>query len=63
MTSEDFANYSHSYPVCFFRLGTGIEGQESALHTSDFNIDENALATGMGNLSWLAYSLLEEMRK
>ena len=61
MTSEDFANYSHSYPVCFFRLGTGIKGKESALHTSDFNIDENALATGMGNLSWLACSLLEEM--
>ena len=63
MTSEDFANFSHSYPVCFFRLGTGIEGKESALHTSDFNIDENALATGMGNLSWLACSLLEEMSK
>jgi len=62
MTSEDFAYYSHSYPVCFFRLGTGIVGKESALHTSDFNIDENALATGMGNLSWLACSLLEEMR-
>jgi len=61
MTSEDFANYSHSYPVCFFRLGTGIEGKESALHASDFNIDENALATGMGNLSWLAYSLLKEL--
>ena len=45
MTSEDFANYSHSCPVCFFRLGTGIKGKESALHTSDFNIDENALAT------------------
>ena len=62
MTSEDFANYSHSYPVCFFRLGTGIEGKESVLHTSDFNIDEKALATGMGNLSWLACSLLKEMR-
>ncbi len=61
MTSEDFANYSHSCPVCFFRLGTGIKGKESALHTSDFNIDENALATGMGNLSWLACSLLKEM--
>lgn len=61
MTSEDFANYSHSCPVCFFRLGTGIKGKEYALHTSDFNIDENALATGMGNLSWLACSLLKEM--
>ncbi len=62
MTSEDFANYSHSCPVCFFRLGTGIKGKEYALHTSDFNIDENALATGMGNLSWLACSLLKEMK-
>ena len=61
MTSEDFANYSHSCPVCFFRLGTGIKGKEYALHTSDFNIDENALATGMGNLSWLACSLLKEV--
>jgi len=62
MTSEDFANYSHSYPVCFYRLGTATKGEVSSLHTSNFDIDENALATGMGNLSWLAFSLLEEMR-
>ena len=61
MTSEDFANYSHSYPVCFYRLGTAIKGKVSSLHTSDFDINENALATGMGNLSWLAYSLLKEL--
>ncbi len=63
MTSEDFANYSHACPVCFYRLGTGIKGKEFALHTSDFNINENALVTGMGNLSWLAYSLLKELAK
>lgn len=56
MTSEDFAFYSQVIPSCFYRLGTGnIEkGITSAVHTPTFDIDENALQTGMGLMSWLA---------
>jgi hypothetical protein len=28
------------------------------LHTSDFDIDENGLETGVANLSWLVYNFL-----
>jgi amidohydrolase len=56
MTSEDFAYYSHRIPACFYRLGTGnkSKGITSSVHTSTFDIDENALVTGMGLMAWMA---------
>jgi amidohydrolase len=58
MTSEDFAFYSQVVPSCFYRLGTGnkAKGITSAVHTSTFDIDENALEIGMGLMAWLALS-------
>ncbi|MBC7886111.1 MAG: hypothetical protein H7X99_11595 [Saprospiraceae bacterium] len=58
MTSEDFAYYSQIIPACFYRLGTGNiqKGITSPVHTSTFDIDENALETGMGLMAWLAYN-------
>lgn len=49
MGAEDFAYYSHCIPACFYRLGVGnIEkGIVSGVHTSTFNIDENAIEEGM----------------
>lgn len=60
MTAEDFAYYSHEIPACFFRLGTGnaTKGIQSPVHTSTFDIDENALKTGMGLMAYLAISQL-----
>ena len=62
MTSEDFAYYSQVMPSCFYRLGiaNNAEGLNKGLHTSEFNIDEKALLTGVGLMSWLAYSMLSE---
>lgn len=56
MAAEDFAFYSHQVPGCFYRLGTRNEsmGLVSGVHTPSFDIDENALKTGMGLLSYLA---------
>lgn len=56
MTAEDFAYYSHLVPACFYRLGTGKAGEESpaAVHTSDFDVDEDALKHGIGMMAWLA---------
>ncbi|MCW3078081.1 MAG: N-acyl-L-amino acid amidohydrolase [Bacteroidetes bacterium] len=56
MTAEDFAYISQKVPSCFFRLGTGnkTKGITSGVHTPTFDIDESALETGMGLLSWLA---------
>lgn len=56
MTAEDFSYYTQEMPGCFYRLGTGnvSKGITSGLHTSTFDIDENALKTGMGLMAWLA---------
>jgi amidohydrolase len=60
MTAEDFAFYSHHIPACFYRLGTGnkAKGITSNVHTSTFDIDEEALKTGMGFMAWLAVNQL-----
>jgi amidohydrolase len=60
MTSEDFAYYSHILPSCFYRLGvTKPNGKEEGLHTSTFDVDESALETSIGLMSWIAINLLE----
>ncbi len=55
-TAEDFAFYTHHAPSCFYRLGTGnnSKGINAPVHSPFFNIDENALKTGMGLMAWLA---------
>ena len=55
MTSEDFSYYSQHVPACFYRLGVGFEGQKTrGLHTSTFDIDEEALLTSVEVMTWLA---------
>jgi len=55
MAAEDFAFYSQQAPSCFYRLGVRNErkGITSSVHTSTFDIDESALATGMGLMAWI----------
>jgi amidohydrolase len=62
MTAEDFAFYSHILPACFYRLGTGnkSKGIVAGVHTANFDIDERALATGMGLMAWLAFKELTQ---
>lgn len=56
MTAEDFAYFTQKTSACFYRLGTGnkSKGITSPVHTPTFNIDENALRTGMGLMAWMA---------
>lgn len=60
MTAEDFAWFAQEFPACFFRLGTNSpEGKYSAgVHTSNFDIDENAIAVGAATMAWLAIDFL-----
>jgi amidohydrolase len=60
MTAEDFAWYSQKIPACFFRLGIRNEskGIASNIHTPTFDIDENALMTGMSIMAWAAVNEL-----
>ena len=62
MGAEDFAYYSHEVPSCFYRLGTGNEakGTTHGVHTPIFNIDEDALETGIGLMAWMALNQLED---
>lgn len=55
MGAEDFGYYSQIIPGCFFRLGVMNEakGITSGVHTPTFNIDEDAIAIGMGMMAWL----------
>jgi amidohydrolase len=61
MAAEDFAYYTQNAPSCFYRLGVRNEakGITSSVHTSTFNIDEDALMIGMGMLSFLALNELK----
>jgi amidohydrolase len=60
MTAEDFSWFSQQLPALFYRLGTRNEskGIVSGIHTSTFDIDENALETGMGLMAWAAVNEL-----
>jgi amidohydrolase len=60
MTAEDFAFFSQQLPACFYRLGTGnkAKGITSGVHTSTFDIDENALEIGAGLMAWLVLNEL-----
>jgi amidohydrolase len=55
MTAEDFAYITQQVPSCFFRLGTGnkSKGITSGVHTSTFDIDENALEISSGLMAWM----------
>jgi amidohydrolase len=55
MGAEDFGYYSQKIPGCFFRLGVRNEakGIIHNVHTSKFNIDEQAIENGIGMMAWL----------
>ena len=61
MTAEDFAYYSQEMPACFYRLGTGnsAKGISSPVHSTTFDIDEDALETSIGLMAWLAIQELK----
>ena len=62
MTGEDFSFYTHHADACFYRLGTGniAKGITSPVHTSTFDIDEDAIKVGAGLMAWLAVKELIE---
>ncbi len=60
MAAEDFAYYSQASNACFYLLGVGKKenGIFSSLHTSTFDIDEEALVTSMGLMAYIAVKQL-----
>ncbi|MGC4057463.1 MAG: M20 family metallopeptidase [Chitinophagaceae bacterium] len=61
MTADDFAFYSQSVPGCYFRLGTNTNNAAHtvSVHNARFDIDESALETGVGVMSFAAFSYLQ----
>jgi amidohydrolase len=53
--AEDFSYYSQEVNACFYRLGTGnkAKGIQSAVHTSSFDIDEDALQLSIGLMAYM----------
>jgi amidohydrolase len=60
MAAEDFAYYTQVADACFYRLGTRNEarGITSSVHTPTFDIDENALKTSVGLMTYTALKQL-----
>lgn len=60
MASEDFARYSQLRDSCFYLLGIANEKRkiDSSLHTSTFDIDENALLISTGLMAYIAVKQL-----
>lgn len=60
MGAEDFGYYTQVIPGCFYRLG--VKNTEQGIihnvHTPKFNIDERAIETGIGMMSWLGATAL-----
>lgn len=59
MSSDDFSFYSSLASSIYFRVGINKKGNEpKKLHTSEFDIDEESLETGVTNMCWLVLNLL-----
>jgi amidohydrolase len=59
MGSEDFSFFAERYPSLLYRLGVTRKGDTvRQLHTSSFDLDESAMATGTATLAWLALNLI-----
>lgn len=60
MAGEDFSFYTQHMPGCFFRIGTNRNNEEftASVHNARFNIDEEALKTGVGTMAWIALNAL-----
>ena len=60
MAGEDFSFYTQHVPGCFFRIGTNKDDKlfTAPVHNAHFDIDEEALKTGMGMMAWCAVNAL-----
>jgi amidohydrolase len=56
MGAEDFSFYTQQVPACFYRIGVSDRAHciTSAIHTPTFDIDESALLSSIGLMSWIA---------
>ena len=54
MSSEDFSFFTEKYPSLYFRVGIRFPNEPMRmLHSANFDINEEAMKTGVANLTWL----------
>lgn len=60
MAAEDFSFYTLHMPGCFFRIGTNKNNEQftKPVHNAGFDIDEEAMKTGVGLFTWVAINAM-----
>lgn len=58
MGSEDFAWFAERVPSAHLRLGSKIEGLDTAIHRADYQLNEKVIPLGMNVMSRAVLSLL-----
>jgi amidohydrolase len=59
--AEDFSIYLDKAPGCMFRLGVGHDSKTNyPLHHPKFEVDENAIITGVVTMAYAAYKYWQE---
>jgi amidohydrolase len=59
MGSEDFAWFAERVPSAHLRLGSKIEGHDTAIHRADYQLNESVIPLGMNLMSRAVLRLLE----
>ena len=63
MSSEDFSFFTEKYRSLYYRVGIKFkEKPMRMLHSADFDINEEAMKTGVANLAWLTLNFFSEMQ-
>ncbi|HEY1030640.1 MAG TPA: M20 family metallopeptidase [Flavipsychrobacter sp.] len=62
MAAEDFSFYTLDMPGCFFRIGTNKNNEQftKPVHNAGFDIDEEAMKTGVGLFTWVAINAMNK---
>jgi metal-dependent amidase/aminoacylase/carboxypeptidase family protein len=47
MGSEDFAWFAERIPAAHLRLGSKIDGHDTAIHRNDYRLNEDAIGIGV----------------
>jgi hippurate hydrolase len=59
MGSEDFAWFAERVPAAHLRIGSRIEGVDTAIHRADYQCNERAIAIGVRAVTRVVLALLE----
>jgi hippurate hydrolase len=60
MGSEDFACFGDHLPVAHLKIGSRIEGLDTAIHRSNYECNELAIPVGIRTLTRAVIDLLDD---